>query len=561
MNRDFMLTSRVSILSRAARFCVALAAAAGLWAGFAPDCQANPPPPNDNLTNAQGIVGVSGSVAGTNLFATAETNEPAPFPGNPAGASIWYSWTAPINTTIDFNTRGSSSPFGFDLGTAMSVYRLKAGSTVAFTNLVVVARNENDPSGGVDSRVDFAATLGTLYLIQVDGQANGTGTNQEGYTTLNWSPSLVGGTFQFTTSLFPMGAADDGFFVSPAADISPSVHNPIGANNGRITVTRTGGFTGRCEMRLIVTNGYYTNIYLTNFSGTNIFITNFDATGTIVQGFTNIYQTNAVIEEEVANNWVGTTFYLDNIFGESNIVTDISGTSFNVEGMFAATNLFVGPCISETGPVFYVTNVNGTVTNVIAMQTNLFCTLMSGTTVTPSAIDGEDYLSSDSIDITFDDYQMSKDVYLTLPSLELFTNFLTGPGGILEGLILAEGEPPGPDYPDINGIYAAYGINAVVQLILTNVPGQPSLMDPQENPDIVPATISPTLGTSVMNVLNLGTVPEPFVGGTNVPFGDYVSLTLERATFRVNKPTPTNEFQTNTIWVLCNPPPGQESHA
>ena len=55
-------------------------------------CQAQNPPPNDNLTNAQALVGVSGSVVGTNLFATAQTNEPAPYPGDPAGASVSSYW-------------------------------------------------------------------------------------------------------------------------------------------------------------------------------------------------------------------------------------------------------------------------------------------------------------------------------------------------------------------------------------------------------------------------------------------------------------------------------------
>ncbi len=88
MNLDFMSTSEPSILTRVARSCAALAAAAALWVGIAPDCHAQVPPSNDNIANAQGLIGVSGTVYGTNLFATAQTNEPAPYPGNPAGSSI-----------------------------------------------------------------------------------------------------------------------------------------------------------------------------------------------------------------------------------------------------------------------------------------------------------------------------------------------------------------------------------------------------------------------------------------------------------------------------------------
>jgi uncharacterized repeat protein (TIGR01451 family)/uncharacterized delta-60 repeat protein len=534
-----MLTSQLSGLTRAARSCAALAAAAALWAGIAPDCQAQNPPPNDNLANAQGIIGVTGSVSGTNLFATAQTNEPAPYPGSPAGASIWYEWTAPINTTIDFNTRGSTDPYGFPLDTDLAVYRLKKGTNVAFTNLTVVAQNDDDFSGGVVSRVDFAATLGTLYLIQVDGspKSTGTSTNAEGYITLNWSPSLVGGTFQFTTSLFPMGAADDGFLVQPPNDLSPSLHNAQGTNNGRITITRTGGYTGRCELRLIVTNAFYTNIYITNFTGTNIFITNFDATGTIVQSYTNIFLTNTTVEEEIQNNSFGLVTYFDSFLGFSNTLTIGTGGVSDVFGTFFITNLFVFPCVDpspQIGQVFYATNVNGTTTNVVAMQTNAFCITISSNVVIPSAIDGEDYLSSDATNITFDDYQMSQDIYLNLP-------------GWLYG-----GAPPGPDFPEI------YGANGVVDLILTNVPGQvdaygnPTLLDPLEDPDIVAPTISKTLGTSVMDVLNIIGLPEQIT--TNVPVGFYATLNLERATFRINKPAPTNTVQTNTIWVIRDPP-------
>jgi uncharacterized repeat protein (TIGR01451 family)/uncharacterized delta-60 repeat protein len=551
-----MFMSPLSRLKRAARPCAALGAIAALWAGIA---QAQVPPPNDNIANAQGIIGVSGSVTGTNLSATAQTNEPAPVAGNPAQASIWYEWTAPITTTIDFNTRGSTLPGGFDLDTVLAVYTLKSGTNVSVTNLTVVAQNDDDFSGGVVSRVDFAAALGKTYLIQVDGSPKSTGTssNATGVVVLNWGPSLVGGTFQFTTSLFPMGAYDDAFAVVPPNDLGPSLHNAVGTNNARITITRTGGYTGRCEMQVVVTNGFYDNILLTDFTGTNIFITNYDATGTVVLSYTNIFYTNTASIEEVENNEYGIIYYLYNYFATTNTLTVANGFSFGQSGIIPLGNLGTTPdfftnfpCFPQAGPVFYVTNTTATTTNIMAMQTNVFCNATVTNDVTPSAIDGEDYMSSDSTNIiVFDDYQMSKDVYLNLPG-----DNIIGFGGGGEFL----GGPNGPDYPTASGNYLIYGVNSVVQLSLIPVPGQvdaygnPTLLDPLEDPDIVAPTISKTLGTSVMNVLNLADQPAQAFGSTNFQDFPYATINLERATFRINKPLP-NTIQTNTIWVVRQP--------
>ena len=54
------------------------------------------PPPNDNFANAIVAVGHERNENGRHeLGATLETGEPLTVAGSPAGASIWYSWTAP----------------------------------------------------------------------------------------------------------------------------------------------------------------------------------------------------------------------------------------------------------------------------------------------------------------------------------------------------------------------------------------------------------------------------------------------------------------------------------
>ena len=77
----------------------------GCSAAFLGSCsgaRAQTPPANDNLTNAQAIGGLSGTVTGNNQYATSQTGEPAPVAGVQSGASIWYEWTAPMSRLHGF---------------------------------------------------------------------------------------------------------------------------------------------------------------------------------------------------------------------------------------------------------------------------------------------------------------------------------------------------------------------------------------------------------------------------------------------------------------------------
>jgi hypothetical protein len=60
---------------------MALGAAAAICVGGAFHSKAQPAPPNDNLTNAQVILGPSGSVQGTNINATIEGGRARPGAG------------------------------------------------------------------------------------------------------------------------------------------------------------------------------------------------------------------------------------------------------------------------------------------------------------------------------------------------------------------------------------------------------------------------------------------------------------------------------------------------
>ena len=92
------------------------------------EARAQTPPANDNLTNAQAILGLQGTVTGNNQYATLQTGEPAPVAGVQSGASIWYKWAAPMAGYMDFDTHNSTVA-SISLGTVMAVYRLPSSAS------------------------------------------------------------------------------------------------------------------------------------------------------------------------------------------------------------------------------------------------------------------------------------------------------------------------------------------------------------------------------------------------------------------------------------------------
>ena len=99
------------------------------------------------------------------LNATIETGEPTPECATRFGASVWYSWTAPLNGTLSLSSVGST----FD--TVIGVY---SGDSV--DALIGLACNDDSvPDVNVFSELSFDATLGTTYHIQVGGWESDTG--------------------------------------------------------------------------------------------------------------------------------------------------------------------------------------------------------------------------------------------------------------------------------------------------------------------------------------------------------------------------------------------------
>ncbi len=132
-----------------------------------------PPPPNDLFANAQSISGNDGSVSGSTVGAGWEYDEPY-HAGNPGGASIWYSWTAPQTGFVTADTVGS------DFDTTLAVYE---GDTLYGLQH---RASDDDSGGGTASRASWQAIAGHTYRIAVDGYSRA-GVVPTGTVKLTWS--------------------------------------------------------------------------------------------------------------------------------------------------------------------------------------------------------------------------------------------------------------------------------------------------------------------------------------------------------------------------------------
>jgi len=113
-------------------------------------------PANDMFANRYIITGTNIVVTGSNVGATKELGEPD-HDGDSGGASIWWSWRAPMNGVATVSTEGSS----FD--TVLGVY---TGSSVS-----ALTRIASDDDGGANftSKVSFDVVANQTYQIAVDG--------------------------------------------------------------------------------------------------------------------------------------------------------------------------------------------------------------------------------------------------------------------------------------------------------------------------------------------------------------------------------------------------------
>jgi len=275
---------------------------------------------NDNFANRRVITGLSGTATGNNVNATKETGEPV-HAGNFGGASIWYSWTAPVTGSATIDTLTSS----FD--TLLAIY-----TGAAVNNLTPVASNDDSPTGGYQSSVTFNVVAGTIYQIAIDGFSAGEAA-ASGNAVLHWALTQAqnftvavsaapaaggtvsgGGTFASGTSVTVNAAANSGYtftnWTENGTVVSTSANYTFTIGSSRTLVANfvlSGG--GQPNLAPYQPSGWTDKIVVSNVPGTTTDRTSLRPTDTL-------YLNWAVLNNGLGN--ITSTFtvelYVDNVF-------------------------------------------------------------------------------------------------------------------------------------------------------------------------------------------------------------------------------------------------------
>jgi uncharacterized protein YjdB len=125
---------------------------------------------NDHFANRRRIECVSGQTETRTREATRESGEPNHVGNLAPVASVWFTWTAPFDGEVEFNTQGS------DFDTLLAVY-----TGTRLNNLRRVGSNDNASAGEQTSLVRMSVKKDTVYQIAIDGR-----NNERGGAVLNW---------------------------------------------------------------------------------------------------------------------------------------------------------------------------------------------------------------------------------------------------------------------------------------------------------------------------------------------------------------------------------------
>jgi hypothetical protein len=166
--------------------------------------EATPPPPNDDFADAEPIVThleeefegqvfYFGSVLGYNWNATEESGEPVHI-GGPNGASVWYSWTAPVSGEARISgCCGSALRLGIYRGDSLGALQLLFGgmgpggsatlSVNAGETYRIVAYGLNDESSGEAAVSSFQINISMRAPVPTPSPSGGSATPAAADTT------------------------------------------------------------------------------------------------------------------------------------------------------------------------------------------------------------------------------------------------------------------------------------------------------------------------------------------------------------------------------------------
>ena len=183
-----------------------------------------PSPPNDAFSNSVALSGTNISVQAYNFQASKELGEPD-HAGDPGGASVWWTWTAPCRGRVTLDVTAAFTPL-----TAVYV-----GNSIAALAPV--------SAGG--ATVSFLVAPGTTYRIAVDGEGGAQG-------RFDWSLSLVPGpgNDQFANALTIQGTsvAVEGTLVDASFELGEPKSSPNSVT-GSVWYRWTAPYNGEVRLR------------------------------------------------------------------------------------------------------------------------------------------------------------------------------------------------------------------------------------------------------------------------------------------------------------------------
>ena len=177
-----------------------------------------PPITNDDFANRAPITGVNRTVRSSNFGASREGSEPFHC-GDPGGASVWWTWTAPGNMAVSVSTAGST----YD--SILAVYTGASLGTLAS----VGCNDDRIPGGVLSSEVSFNAVNGVTYQIAVEGLGNGF-TADQGSITLSLVTTPANDLFSQRTALTGGFAETNGYNIRASYEGGEPVHTFSGGD-------------------------------------------------------------------------------------------------------------------------------------------------------------------------------------------------------------------------------------------------------------------------------------------------------------------------------------------
>ena len=165
--------------------------------------QWGPTPANDDLANAIGLTGMSGTIAGSNEFAT---NEPGEFTGPLGDSSLWWTIEPEESGWLRFAARGSN-------GIKLAIYQMGDHGLELVATSRSLLEGETTVSFNAEAGVRYTVRLGS-YLYDADGFAGG---RERGEFELSWGPAGPPARLAFVQAIVNGDTDDDGMAIELGA--------------------------------------------------------------------------------------------------------------------------------------------------------------------------------------------------------------------------------------------------------------------------------------------------------------------------------------------------------